>query len=359
MTHTHTTISGRKRLIASSLAVAASCALLLTSCAGGTDTTGPEGSNTVTIIVHDSFPVEEFEAAASAATGYDVKAITAGDGGELTNQLVLTQGAPLADMFFGVDNSFASRITEYDVAEPYLPADMPEQARQYLVDDAGSMVPIDIGATCVNIDPAWFAERGIAEPRSYEDLADPKYAGLTVLLDPTGSSTGASFLIGTIAEFGEGGYADYWKRLAANNPRLEYAWNDAYYGQFTQGGDGTYPIVVSYDSSPAWTITEDDTATTTKALLDTCSTQVEYAGLLRGGSNVEGAKAVLDFMLSREYQDTVAELHYMYPIDADATIPADWARFAPRPTKPHDLPAATIGEKREAWLKTWASATGW
>jgi len=355
MTHSFARSPRRSRLIGA-LAITAASALLLTACGG--DATQSQ-SKTVTVIAHDSFPAEEFAAAASAATGYEVKVVTAGDGGELTNQLVLTKGAPLADMFFGVDNSFASRITEYEVSEPYLPAGLPAQAKEHLFDAEGSMVPIDIGATCVNIDPSWFAERGMAEPTNYEDLADPKYAGLTVLLDPTGSSTGASFLIGTVSRFGEQGYADYWKRLAANNPRLEYAWNDAYYGQFTRGGDGTYPIVVSYDSSPAWTLTADGTATTTKALLDTCSTQIEYAGLLRGGSNPEGAKAVIDFMLSRAYQDTIAELHFMYPIDAEATIPADWAKFAPRPTKPHDLPASTIGEQRETWLKTWASSTGW
>lgn len=74
--------------------------------------------------------------------------------------------------------------------------------------------PVTQSATCINIDPAWFAEHGVAEPTSYEDLIDEQYKGLSVILDPSTSTTGASFLIGTIAKFGEEGFADYWKKLA-------------------------------------------------------------------------------------------------------------------------------------------------
>lgn len=91
----------------------------------------------VTLIVHDTFPEDEFAEAASAATGYDVQVITAGDGGELTNQLVLTKGAPLADAFFGVDHIFASRLIEHDVVEPYQPSTLPARASEYTVDSKG------------------------------------------------------------------------------------------------------------------------------------------------------------------------------------------------------------------------------
>ena len=74
-----------------------------------------------------------------------------------------------------------------------------------------------------------------------------RYKGLSVILDPSTSTTGASFLIGTIAKFGEQGFADYWAKLAANDTRVEQGWTEAYNGQFTQGGgEGTYPIVLSY-----------------------------------------------------------------------------------------------------------------
>ncbi|MBN9612082.1 MAG: thiamine ABC transporter substrate-binding protein, partial [Actinobacteria bacterium] len=103
---------------------------------------------------------------------------------------------------------------------------------------------------------------------------------------------------------------------------------------------------------------DDGSATTTAALLDTCTTQVEYAGVLAGASNTKGAKAVVDYLLSREFQDTIADTMYMYPVDPQAELPEEWQRFAVLPSAPHDLTPAQIGEGREHWLKTWSDAVG-
>lgn len=360
--HTHSTRHSRRFVRPLAFAtLGVSVAALLVACADpsvtSVDESSPQGeeSSAVTLIVHDSFPNEEFAAAASEATGYNVEVVSAGDGGELSSQLVLTQGAPIADAFFGIDSVFASRIAD-GVAEPHMPSQLPARAEEFLVDAEGSLVPVTLGATCINIDPEWFADQGIAEPTSYEDLAAEAYRGLTVLLDPTSSSTGASFLIGTVAQFGEDGFADYWSALVDNDIRIVQGWEDAYYSHFTFGGDGTYPIVLSYSSSPAYTVTEDGSETLTRALLDTCSSQVEYAGVLAGAANPEGARAVVDYLVSREFQDTIADSMYVYPIDAEAYLPAEWAEFAPMPTEPNDIPAADIGAGREGWLKTWSEA---
>lgn len=343
-------------------AVGAAALLGLAGCAtGAPDASSDDGARTVTLVVHDSFPNDEFAAAASAATGFDVEVVTAGDGGELTNKLVLTAGAPIADAFYGVDNTFASRLVDADAVEPYTPADLPESAAALAVDDLGSLTAVDQGATCVNIDTAWFADHDLDEPETYEDLADPAYADLTVLLDPTASSTGASFLVGTVAAFGESGYADYWERLVDNGARIEQGWSDAYNGQFTQGGgDGTRPIVVSYSSSPAFTVTEDGSATTTRALLGTCSTQVEYAGVLAGAEHPEGARAVVDYLVSEEFQSTIADSLYMYPSDDTVALPDAWAEFAPLPApgEANDLTAAEIEAGREGWLEELAERIG-
>lgn len=335
--------------------------LALSGCAGSGGDDSATASKEVTIVVHDSFPKDDFERAASEATGYDVKVVSAGDGGELTNKLVLTKGAPIADAFFGVDNIFGSRLADQGVTEPYTPERLPAGAEDFALDDTGSLTAVDLGATCVNVDTAWFADRGLAEPASYRDLAKPEYRDLTVLLDPTASSTGASFLVGTVAEFGEDGFADYWQSLVDNGARIEQGWSDAYYGQFTQGGgSGTRPIVVSYASSPAFTANDAGTESATRALLDTCSNQIEYAGVLKGAANPEGAKAVVDYLVSEEFQATIPDSMYMYPVDSEVAVPEAWAKFAPMPSREqaHDLPAAEIDRGREGWLRTLGDRIG-
>lgn len=363
------------RRAAAALAATAVLGLALTGC-GPSEEEAVDASRkakTVTIAVHDSFPNEEFAKAASKATGYEVNVVSAGDGGELTNKLVLTKGAPIADAFFGVDTIFASRLVDNEVVDPYSPKQLPQGAAEHAVLEAGGsgdgartiastgLVPVDFGATCINIDTAWFAEKGLDEPKTYEDLAAPEYRDLTVLLDPTSSSTGASFLVGTVSAFGEDGFADYWKRLSDNGARIEQGWSDAYYGQFTQGGeDGTKPVVLSYASSPAFTVDEAGTASSTKALLDTCTRQVEYAGVLAGAENPDGAKAVVDYLVSNEFQKTIPEAMYMNPVDASVAMPESWAEFAPEPSaeQTHDLPSSEIEAGRERWLRTLSDEIG-
>lgn len=353
------------------LALPLAGALALTGCAGTDDAKPAEAdSKAVTLVVHDSFvDGEAFAAQASEATGYDVKVMTAGDGGELANKLVLTKGAPIADAFFGIDNTFASRLIENDVVEQVPVGALPERALKIATEldpkaaEAGNvpLVPIDVGATCVNIDTGWFAEQGIAEPATFEDLADPKYKDLAVLLDPTASSTGASFMIATIAAFGEDGFTDYWKSLEANGARIVQGWTEAYNTEFTGVNEaGTRPIVVSYSTSPAFTVNDDETASNTRALLDTCSSQTEYAGVLAGSANPEGAQAVVEYLLSAEFQAEIADQMYMYPVDEAIELPASWAKFAPLPAadQSHDLSSAEIQAGLDGWLRTLGDAVG-
>ncbi len=67
---------------------------------------------------------------------------------------------------------------------------------------------------------------------------------------------------------------------------------------------------------------------TTAALLDTCFRQVEYAGVLSGAANPEGAEAVVDWLLSPEVQAALPTSMYVFPVDGATELPADWSTYA-------------------------------
>ena len=56
-------------------------------------------------------------------------------------------------------------------------------------------------------------------------------------------------------------------------------------------------------------------------------------------------------------QESLPESMYVFPVDADATLPADWASFAVQPTDPLSVDPAEIAENREAWLQEWTDVT--
>ncbi len=326
----------------------------------GEDSSGVESgagaSETVVLVTHDSFSLpDELVAAFEAESGYDLVVRASGDAGTLTNKLVLTQGNPTGDVAFGVDNTFASRALDADVFAP-TDVELPPGADAYVLPgDDGRLAPVDTGAVCVNVDTLWFDEHHLAPPETLDDLADPAFRDLFVLPGAASSSPGLAFLLATIAEYGDD-WPDYWTRLMDNGAKLTAGWSDAYEVDFTQGGGGgDRPIVLSYDSSPAFTVSGD--TSTTAALLDTCFRQVEYAGVLTGAQNPEGAEAVLDFLLSPEVQTALPESMYVFPVSDDVDLPPDWAAYAVQPDDPLTLDPADIAEHRDEWLTTWSDVT--
>jgi thiamine transport system substrate-binding protein len=314
---------------------------------------GPCGE--VVLVTHDSFDlpkklVSDFE----QQSGCRLTHSPAGDGGELTSKLTVTKGDPIGDVAFGVDNTFAGAALDAGVFAPYRPS-LPAGADRYLLpgDDDGVLTPIDNASVCVNIDDAWFDEHHIAPPASLDDLTDPTYADLLVTEGATTSSTGLAFLLATIGEYGDG-WASYWKDLVANGVRIDKGWEDAYYVDFSYSG-GDRPIVVSYDTSPAYTVKKD--ASSTSALLDTCFRQVEYAGVLDDAANPAGAEKVVDWLLSPDVQAALPTSMYVFPVDADAPLPKDWARFATPPTDPLEVAPADIADRRREWLTQWTDLT--
>jgi thiamine transport system substrate-binding protein len=135
-------------------------------------------------------------------------------------------------------------------------------------------------------------------------------------------------------------------------------WSDAWDVDYTAGGGhGDRPIVLSYASSIPDTIPKGADKPTTHALLDTCFRQVEYAGVLRGARNPAGAKAFIDFMEQRPFQEALPENMYVYPVDDRASLPDTWAKFARTADHPFTVPPERIAEHRDDWLREWSDVT--
>ncbi|SDJ32974.1 thiamine transport system substrate-binding protein [Actinokineospora alba] len=332
--------------VALSVAMTASCSLF------GSDATDGK----VVLVTHDSF---EYDQAVfdkfKADTGITVEVRKSGDAGALTNQLVLTKASPLGDVAFGVDNTFASRALNEGVFAEYRSPEADKGPQRYAVDDTGRLTAVDFGDVCVNVDPAALAAANVPAPTSLEDLADPKYKDLLVVEDPATSSPGLAFLLATVSQYGQKDFQGYWARLKANGVKVVSGWEEAYTQEFSgSSGKGKRPLVVSYASSPSAEL-DDKGKPRTAALLDTCFKQVEYAGVLTGAKNTEGARKVLDLLLSADFQSKVPDKMYVYPTREGVQLPAAWAA-APPAENAATLPAPDIAANRERWIEQWRAA---
>jgi len=165
----------------------------------------------------------------------------------------------------------------------------------------------------------------------------------------TTSSPGMSFLLATIGTYGDGWQA-YWKKLVANGAKIDAGWTQAFDTDYSYSG-GDRPIVVSYNTDPSYTVKHGTSST--HALLNTCFTDTEYAGVLAGAKNPTDAQKVVDWLRSPAVQAAMPTSMYVYPAVAGTPLPADWKKFAPIPAKPIDVPASDIATNRRDWTTAW------
>jgi thiamine transport system substrate-binding protein len=313
-------------------------------------------------MTHDSFAVSE-ETILAFEEEHDVSVVLlpAGDAGAALNQAILAEDNPLADVFFGVDNSFMTRALDAGIFLPYESPNLQDVPDALKMDRSHRLTPVDYGDVCLNYDKAWFAENGQSVPSSLADLTDPAYAGLLVAENPAVSSPGLAFLLATIDQFGVEGsytYLDYWSELRANDLLVTNGWEEAYYGHFTVAGDGERPLVVSYASSPpAEYIFADPPVneSPSASIVDPgmCFRQVEFVGILKGTEERELAEAFIDFMLSRRFQEDIPLNMFVFPANQNATLPEPFLAWAQIPAEPAQMSAEQIGANREKWIAAW------
>lgn len=316
----------------------------------------------VALLTHDSFTLpEELVSTFESEHDLEVRVVSGGDAGEVVNRALLTAGRPVADVLFGIDDALIAREGARDLFEPYLAegaSAVPDELRF-----AGELLtPVTVGYVTFNYDVAGLEERGLPEPAELADLTSETFAGATVVSDPATSSPGLAFLLVTVARFGEGGtydWLDYWADLRDADVRVTSGWSDAYYTAFSRYG-GDRPIVLSYATSPAAEVIfaeeELDAAPTRNLLCEGCAwRQIEAAGVLAGTSDPEGARELVDFLLSSEVQAAVPTSMFVYPARRDVPLPEAFERYATRPdaAQTASLDPARVEAQQARWLRQW------
>jgi thiamine transport system substrate-binding protein len=335
----------------------------LSACGSSSDDSKSSGSKTVTLVSHDSWAVSknvlaDFE----KKSGYKVKVLEDGDAGQAVNKAILTKDNPQGDVFFGVDNTLLSRALDNGLFQSYEAKGADRIKAGYRV-DGDKVTPIDTGDICVNYDKAYFTEHKLQPPTSYDDLVKPAYKNLLVTENASTSSPGLGFLLGSAAKYGDDGWQGYWKKLKANGVKVVDGWEQAYNEEFSGSAGGKKakadrPLVVSYASSPpAEVIYADPKPTTapTGVAQGTCFRQIEYAGLLSNAANAKGGKALLDFLLTKEFQQDMPLNMFVYPVVDGAQVPAEFTQYGPQAKDPETMDPAKIADNRDDWVKSWTS----
>lgn len=325
----------------------------------GCSSSGDLADTKVRMITHESFALSDEVVAELADQGIELEILAAGDAGSMTAGAVLAAGAPTADLIFGVDNTLVSRAVQAGVFNPYTSPELAnlEPEFQSMTLD-GLVTPIDFGDVCINVDNTWYETNGVESPTTLEQL--PQFADQLVVEDPATSSPGLAFLLATVSRFGDS-WPQYWESLRDGDVKIVGSWTDAYYTEFTLSG-GDRPLVVSYATSPAAEViyAEDATVTepTTSSMLDSCYRQVEFAGVLDGAENPEGAQKVIDWLLSESVQADIPLSMFVYPVRSNVALPDAFSEFTPVVADSAELSPEFVATELPNILQTWGEVMG-
>ncbi|HHY01430.1 MAG TPA: thiamine ABC transporter substrate binding subunit, partial [Paracoccus sp.] len=235
-----------------------------------------------------------------AECGCRLNMIGAGDGAGLLARLQLEGPRTAADIVLGLDTNLTARALETGLFVPHglVPAlDLP------IGWDDPVFLPFDW---------SWFAfihdrNRTPNPPDSFRALIDSDLS--VIIQDPRSSTPGLGLLMWVKAAYGDEAAA-IWQGLVPRILTVTAGWSEAY-GLFL---DGEADMVLSYTTSPAYHIIDEDDDTKAAApFAEGHYLQVEVAGMVAGSSQPELAQSFMEFILSDGFQATLATTNWMYP----------------------------------------------
>ena len=267
--------------------------------------------------------------------------------GQSLSQLIAEKARPVADItYLGV--TFAIQAKKDGVVANYKPA-LWNEVPDGLKDPDGAWFTIHSGTLglFVNVD----ALGGKPVPKGWKDLLKPEYKGMVGYLDPTSAFVG---YVGAVAiNQALGGTFDnfapavgYFKELQRNAPIVPKQTS------YARVLSGEIPILFDYDFN-AYRAKYKDKANAAFVLPAEGTVVVPYVmSLVKSGPNPDGAKKVLDHLLTDKGQ-TVWANAFLRPVRPKTMSREAQDRFLPAPeyARAKTIDYARMAAVQDAFIK--------
>lgn len=285
----------------------------------------------------------------SEITGIKVEPLSMSTGKALA-QFQAAKGVTGADVWFGggVDSYLSAKDLGY-----LMQYSSPQAANveDSFKDKDGYWTSLALVPTGFLVNKDVLKEKGLEAPKTWEDLAKPEYKGEIIMATPGISGTQYAIVNGLLQKLGEEKGWDYWKCVNANID--QYAQGGGEPGKKVSAGEfgigvlavtgGTYELEKKY---PVQVVMPTDSIPWTPAPI----------AIFHDAKNVEAAKVMVDFFLSKEGQEILKE--------------ADGRIMANKDVKPAEVlkdvdtslllkqDVSLFGSQREDILKKWDQMLG-
>ena len=281
-------------------------------------------------------------------TGIKVEYVEISTGKALA-QLQAENGNTTADIWFGGVDSYIS-ATDLGYLEQYVSPEA-EAINPAYSDADGYWTGLALVPAGFLVNNDVLAEKNLEAPKTWEDLADPKYKGEIIMASPAISGTQYAILNGTIQAYGEEKGWEVWKGINENVDF--YAQGGGEPGPKCAAGEfgiavlamtgGTFAMEAEY---PVTAVYPEDMIPWTPAPI----------AIFKNSQNKDAAKVFVDYFLSKEGQEALREADARIMARGDVAIPE--AIGTVDTEKLIDQDVLLFGSQREALLEKWAAMVG-
>ncbi|MDR7544805.1 MAG: ABC transporter substrate-binding protein [Armatimonadota bacterium] len=260
-------------------------------------------------------------------TGIPVEALSVAAAGTLAARIRAEKDRPRADIFVGGSADFHVPLAREGLLLAYRsPAAAEAKVSPAYLDPGGFWHGWYLGALAIIVNTdRWdreMAPRRIPKPATWDDLIRPEFRGHFVMPSPITTGGGYIFVAAQIFRLGEDRAWAYLKALNANA------------SQYTPTAPGTITLLARGEAivGMMWAHEAIGARLAAQQPLETTvppdtAFEIGAVSIIKGGPNPEGAKAYVDFLMSRTPQVINASYGFRYPVRADVPVPMGATAF--------------------------------
>jgi iron(III) transport system substrate-binding protein len=259
-------------------------------------------------------------------TGLTVEALTIAAAGTIAARIRAEKDRPRADIFVGGSADFHAPLAREGLLASYRsPVAAEAKVSPVYLDPDGFWTGWYLGALSIMVNSdRWdreMAPRRVAKPTTWDDLIRPEFRGHFVMPSPVTTGGGLIFVAAQVFRLGEDRAWAYLRSLNTNA------------SQYTPTAPGTITLLARGEGlvgmqwahegigarlamQPLETVVPPDTAY-----------EIGAVSIVKGGPNPAGARAFVDFLLSRTAQDIKTRFGHTYPVRADVQVPTGATPF--------------------------------
>jgi iron(III) transport system substrate-binding protein len=225
-------------------------------------------------------------------TGLKAEVVQLGSG-DIARRARAEAGAPAADVIWSISGSQLTELA--DILEPYQPPEFDKIDTQFVANAAWTPYTAVVYVLAVNTDLLPLEEA----PKSWAELADPKWQGLIASARADGSGSAMQQLQAVLTIFGDDG----WNKYAEIAKNFVFTDSSGAVPRFVADGETQMGLTLEDN---ALEYVQGGAPVGVVLLSDGTVATPDGVGLVKGGPNPEGGKAFIDWALSKSTQELLA-----------------------------------------------------